>query len=200
LEGNGLSKQESDLVYQSTDDIIPVDDMGNPSTASGVAKFPFEGKEILAEYMSNANIRLDYADFGTGLTPSDHSRLWTKGKLGELRFELREFKHQSETLSIPDVGELYKIFKERATPSTLGTVELDSVPGHAFRATLAYVDEKLRTSARADGLEIEIYAARDLSASEKTALERRLAQQSGKATVFVILSRDAGRITQSVDR
>src|SRR5439155_2309875 len=86
LMGNGIPREKADLVHQTTDEIVPVDDRGNPSTASGTAKYLFEGRTIQAEYMINANIRLDYADFGTGLTPDDHSRLWTKGKL---RTEIR---------------------------------------------------------------------------------------------------------------
>src|SRR6266487_4488753 len=74
LQANGLSREQSDLICQSTEEILPVDDRGNPSSTSGTAKFPFERRMILAEYMSNANVRLDYTDFGTALAPSDHSR------------------------------------------------------------------------------------------------------------------------------
>ncbi len=172
LMGNGIPREKADLVHQTTDEIVPVDDRGNPSTASGTAKYPFEGRTILAEYMTNANIHLDYADFGTGLTPSDHSRLWTKGN------------------NIPDVSELYRILKERATPNTLSTIELDNVPERMFRAGLAYIQGKLRADAKADGLEVEVYAASDLSASEKAALERRLTRESSKSTIVVILSRE----------
>jgi hypothetical protein len=191
LVESGLPREKSDLICQNTEEILPIDDRGKPSIASGTAKFPFEGKMILAEYMSNANVPLDYADFGTGLGPDDHSRLWTRGKLGELRFELREFKHQSQTLNIPDIMELYQLLKERASPSTLSTVELESVPGHMFRPALVHIENRLRTAAKEDGLEVEVYAAKDLSASEKAALERRLTRNSGKATIFVILSREA---------
>jgi hypothetical protein len=190
LLSNGLPREKSDLICQTTDDIVPLDGRGNPSTTSGTAKYPFEGRTILAEYMINANIRLDYADFGTGLNPNDHSKLWNNGKLGELRFELREFKHQSQTLNIPDVSELYKILKERATPNTLSTIELDKVPGQMFRAALAFIEGRLRADAKADGLEVEVYPARDLSASEKAALERRLTRESSNSTIFVILSRE----------
>jgi hypothetical protein len=190
LIANGLSKEKSDLIHQSTEEILPVDDRGKPSSTSGTAKFPFEGKMILAEYMSNANVPLAYADFGTGLGRDDHSRLWSKGKVGELRFELREFKHQSQTLNIPDIMELYQILKEKASPSTLSTVELDGVPGQIFTPALAHIESRLRAAAKADGLEVEVYAAKDLTASEKAALERRLTRESGKATIFVILSRE----------
>lgn len=190
LIANGLPREKSDLIFQSTQEILPVDDRGKPSSTSGTAKFQFEGKMILAEYMSNTYVPLAYADFGTGLGPDDHSRLWSRGNVGELRFELRQFKHQSQTLNIPDVIGLYRILKEKASPSTLSTVELENVPGQMFTPALAHIESRLRTAAKADGLEIEVYAARDLSASEKAALERRLTRASGKSTIFVILSRE----------
>jgi hypothetical protein len=189
LTANGLPREKSDLVCQVTEDILPVDDRGASSLTSGTAKYPFEGRVILAEYMSKANVPLSYADFGTGLDPDDHSRLWTKGKLGELQFELRDFKHQSQSLNIPDIQELYKILKQGAEPNTLSTIELDSVPEIMFRPALALVVNTLRTATKADGLDVEVYAARDLSSSEKAALEKRLTRESSKATVFVILSR-----------
>ena len=190
LTENGLPKEKSDLVLQITDDILPVDDHGLPSVTSGTSKFLFEGKLILAEYMSNANLSLDYVDFGTGMSEHDQSRLWSKGRVGELRFELREFKHQTRTLNIPDVSELYKLMKDRATPSTLSAVELEAVPAQLFRPVLAYVDGRLRVAAMRDGMEIEVYAAKDLSSSERATLEKRLTRPSGKSTIFVILSRD----------
>ena len=186
---NGISREKSDLVYQTTDDIDPIDELGKPSIASGTAKFSFEGRSIISEYMSNANIRLAYADLGSGLTPSDHSRLWSKGKIGELRFELRQFKHQGTTFNLPEFSELYQMLKERAMPTTLSTIELDSVPGHAFGAALAYLRGRLLAAARKDDLEVEIYPARDLSPSEKSGLEKRIGRESNRTTIFVILSR-----------
>jgi len=168
-----------------------VDDGGTPCAATGTAKYPFEGRVILAEYMSNANVALSYADFGTGLRPDDHSRLWTKGKLGGLRFDLREFKHQTQTLNIPDIQELYEILKQQANPNALSAVNLDNVQEQMFRPALALIENKLRTAAKADGLDVEVYPARDLSASEKTALEKRLTRESSKTTIFVILSHQA---------
>lgn len=187
---NGVSKNEAGLVYQSTEEIHPVDDRGNPSATSGTAKYSFEGKVILAEYMSDANVALGYADFGTGLTPDDHSKFWSKGKLGNLRFGLREFKHQSRTVNLPEISELYELLREKAQPNTLSTVELDGVPGQLFKPVLRYLEDRLRSFAKVDGLEVEVYAAKELSRSERIALEKRLARQSGNSAVFVILSRD----------
>src|SRR5947199_9800363 len=69
LMGNGIPREKADLVHQTTDEIVHVDDPGNPSTASATAKYPFEGRQVLAEYVTNANIHLYHADCGTCLTP-----------------------------------------------------------------------------------------------------------------------------------
>ena len=190
LLDSGLSEDKSKLICQTGDEIIPTDDNAKPSVATGTAKYPFQGRTIIAEYMSNANIPLSYVDFGTGLAPDDHSKLWKRGRLGELKFELRDFKHQAQTLNIPDIRDIYKILKDRATPSALSTIELDKVPGHVFQAIQAYIENQLQSAANNDGLEIEIYAAKDLSNSEKAALEKRLTRESTKSTIFVILSRE----------
>jgi hypothetical protein len=187
---NGLSAEKSTLIGQASEEILTLDDRGKASVTAGTARYSFEGRVILAEYMANANVPLTYADYGTGLTPEDHSRLWTKGKLGELRFELREFKHQSRTLNLPDVSELYMILKERASPTTISTVELEGVPGPLFRSVVSYIKGVLQASAKADGLEVEVYAAKDLTAFEKSKLEKRLTRESSKTAVFVILSRE----------
>ena len=189
LLDNGISREKSDLVYQTTDEIDPVDERGKPSISSGTAKHSFQGRSILAEYMSNASIRLEYADFGTGLTSSDHSRVWSKGKIGELRFELRQFKHQTTSFNLPEFSELYQMMKERATPTTLSTIELDGVPGEAFGAAVAYLRGRLLAAALKDDFEVEVYAAQDLSPSEKSRLEKRIGRESNRATIFVVLSR-----------
>ena len=186
---NGLTKDKAGYISQTSDEIVPLDERGKPSVASGTAKYRFEGKTIVAEYMSNAFIRLEYIDFGTGLSVRDHSKFWGNGKIGELRFELREFTHQPTTFNIPEISDLYRMLKDRATP-TLATIELDTIPDSSFRAVLSYIDNQLRTAAKGDGLEAESYAAKDLSGSEKAALEKRLTRPSSKTTVFVILSRE----------
>lgn len=189
LVENGLTKDKAGFVSQTSDEIVPLDEGGKPSVASGTAKYPFEGKTIVAEYMSNSFVRLEYIDFGTGLSARDHSKLWGNGKIGELRFEIREFAHHPTTFNIPEVSDLYRMLKDRAMP-TLATLELDTVPDSSFRAVLTYIDNQLRTAAKADSLEAETYAAKDLSGSEKIALEKRLTRPSSKTTVFVILSRE----------
>lgn len=188
LLANAVSAEKVRLIFQVTDEVVGVDDRGSPSTTSGTAKYQFEGHTILAEYMTDASVRIEYADFGTGFAREDHLRLWDKRKMGELRFELREFKHERRALDLPEAVELYTILKKQATPTTLSAIELDSVSDDLFQVTLDYLTAVLRAAAESDGLEVEIYAARNLRASEKAALEKRLARSSNNSTVFVILS------------
>jgi F0F1-type ATP synthase delta subunit len=63
------------------------------------------------------------------------------------------------------------------------------MPEEVFRVTVAYLKSQLRKSAEKDGLEVEVYAARELSASEKSSLEKRLTRESTGSTVYVILSK-----------
>lgn len=198
LVQNGLQKEKSLLVFQNNDEVFPTDDKGNPAVAAGTAKFLFEGKTILGEYMNNVNVELAYADFGTGLSPDDHSQTWTKGRLGQLRFDLGHFKHQTLVLNLPNIDELYNLLKTRANPTSLSTIELDSVPPQVFNPTVAYLERELRVVAEGDGFEIEVYAGRDLSTSERTALEKRLTRTTGKASVFVILSRKVSPETLTI--
>jgi hypothetical protein len=185
---SGISKDREDLVYQITDEIVPLDDRGKPAVTSGTAKYEFEGRTILAEYMNNAIVRVEYLDFGSGLSPNDHTKIWNRGRLGGLRFELREFKHHPQSLNMPEISEMYRILKERAAPKSLSTIELENIPGKMFSTAITFLGDKLRSAARVDDLEVEIYAAKDLSPSEKNALETRLGRQSGNSTVFVILN------------
>ncbi len=186
---NGLSKEKGIYLYQREGEVNPVDDSGKPANASGAASFRFRGKNIMAEFMANASLMLEYYDFGTGLSPEDHSRLWRKQRIGEMNFQLRDFSHETQTLNITNVSELYEIMKKQNQSTNLSSIELGKMPEDTFRVTLAYLKSQLRRSAEHDGLEVEVYAARDLSASEKSSLEKRLTRESTESTVYVILSK-----------
>src|SRR2546430_12222920 len=69
------------------------------------------------------------------------------------------------------------------------SIELAKMPEEAFRVTVAYLKSQLRESAGEDALEVEVYAAKDLSASERSSLEKRLTRESTGSTVYVILSK-----------
>lgn len=189
LVAAGLSSDRALLIHQSNDDPEPVDDLGKPAMASGTSRFRFAGRTILAEYMANASLWLDYVDFGTGLTVADHSNLWKKQRWGEMSFELRNFQHSSQTLDIPDVGELYRILKNQASPTALSTIELPGVSENMFAAVSSYLRSQLGEYAAKDAVEVEVYSARTLTASERSALEKRLTRESTKNTIYVILSK-----------
>ena len=189
LVQSGLPKEKSFYLYQPEGEVDPVDDSGKPAIASGAASFRFQGKNIMAEFMPNASLTLEYYDFGTGLSSEDHSRLWKKQRIGEMSFQLRDFRHETQGLGLTNVSELYEMMKKQSQATSLSSIELGKMPEDAFQLTVAYLKSQLRKSAEQDGLEVEVYAARDLSASEKSSLEKRLTRESTDSTVYVILSK-----------
>jgi hypothetical protein len=189
LVQSGLPKEKAFYLYQPEDEVNPVDDSGKPAFASGAASFRFQGKNIMAEFMPNASLALEYYDFGTGLSSEDHSRLWKKQRIGEMSFQIRDFRHETQGLSLTNISELYEMMKKQSPTTSLSSIELGKMPEDTFRVTVAYLKSQLRKSAERDGLEVEVYAARELSASEKSSLEKRLTRESTGSTVYVILSK-----------
>jgi|SRR6267143_888790 len=189
LVQNGLPPEKTIYLHQRQDEINPIDDSGKSAVASGTSSFRFQGKNILAEYMPNASLALEYYDFGTGLSPEDHSGLWKKQRIGEMNFQVRDFSHETQTLNITNVSELYEIMKKQGQATNLSSIELGKMPEDTFRVTVAYLKSQLRKNAGEDGLEAEVYAARDLSTSEKSNLEKRLTREATSSTVYVILSK-----------
>ena len=189
LVQSGLPREKAIYLYQNEDEIIPVDDSGKPAVALGTASFRFQGKNIVAEFMPNANLALEYYDFGTGLSPEDHARMWKKQRIGEMAFQIRDFTHRTQTLNVTNVSELYEIMKKQGQATSLSSIELAKMPEEAFQVTVAYLKSQLRKSAGEDALEVEVYAAKDLSASERSSLEKRLTRESTGSTVYVILSK-----------
>jgi hypothetical protein len=186
---SGLPKEKAFYLYQPADEINPVDDSGKPAIASGAASFRFQGKNIMAEFMPNASLAMEYYDLGTGISPEEHSKLWNKQRIGEMSFQLRDFRHETQGLNLTNVSELYDILKKQDQPTSLSSIELAKMPEDMFRVTVAYLKSQLRKSAEQDALEVEVYAAKDLSASEKSSLEKRLTRESTSSTVYVILSK-----------
>jgi hypothetical protein len=189
LVQSGLPKEKAFYLYQPEAEVDPVDDSGKPAVASGAASFRFLGKNIMAEFMPNASLALEYYDFGTGLSSEDHSRLWKKQRIGEMSFQIRDFRHETQGLSLTNISELYEMMKKQSQTTSLSSIELGKMPEDTFRVTVAYLKSQLRKSAERDGLEVEVYAARELSASEKSSLEKRLTRESTGSTVYVILSK-----------
>ena len=189
LVQSGFPKEKAFYLYQPENEIIPVDDSGKPAIVSGATSFRFQGKNIMAEFMPNASLTLEYYDFGTGLSPEDHSRLWKKQRIGEMSFQLRDFRHETQGLNLTNVSELYEMMKKQSQTTNLSTIELAKMPEDTFQVTVAYLKSQLRKSSEQDGLEVEVYAARDLSASEKSSLEKRLTREATSSTVYAILSK-----------
>lgn len=189
LVQSGLPKEKALYLYQPEDEVNPVDDSGKPAIASGAASFRFQGKNIMAEFMPNASLTLEYYDFGTGLSSEDHSRLWKRQRIGEMSFQVRDFRHVTQGLNLTNVPELYEMMKKQSQTTSLSSIELAKMSEDTFQVTVAYLKSQLRKSAEQDGLEVEVYAARELSASEKSSLEKRLTRESTGSTVYVILSK-----------
>src|SRR5260370_14826753 len=145
----------------------------------------------MAEFMPNASLTLEYYDFGPGLSQEEHSKLWKKQRIGEMSFQLRDFRHETSGLNLTNVSELYEIMKKQSQTTSLSSIELAKMPDDALRITVAYLKSQLRKSAGEDAMEVEVYAAKDLSASEKSSLEKRLTKDSTGSTVYVILSKSS---------
>src|SRR5438094_7428207 len=106
-----------------------------------------------------------------------------------MAFQIRDFAHETRTLNVTNVSELYEIMKKQGQATSLSSIELAKMPEDAFRVTVAYLKSQLRKSAGEDALEVGVYAARDLSLSEKGSLEKRLTRESTGSTVSLILSK-----------
>lgn len=185
----GIPPEKTGHLYQSTGDVTPVNDSGRPSVVSGTADYRYQGKRVRSDYMAGANLEINYADFGSGLSRDDHAKLWRKGRWGDMRFETKDFTDKTATIDLPDVAELYQMLSARATPTTLASVELENLPDSLFKATVSYLEERLKRLAEDEGAAVEVYATRDLAPEERKALEKRLTRESTDSTVHVILSK-----------
>jgi hypothetical protein len=180
---------KSASIYQITSIIAPTDDSGKSSEIAGTARYVHRGRVVRSEYFENANLTLEYADFGSGLSPSDHQMLWKKQRWGRMSFNLDEFRHEHLRIEIPDTSELYEMLRDRADPTTLVDVELPDLPDNFFRSAVGYLETRLRQLAAAQHQTIEIYVARDLLVEEKEALEKRLTRPSTQSTIYIMLSK-----------
>jgi len=176
-------------IYQITDDISPFDNVGKSPDIAGTTRYVHRGRVVRSEYLENANVTLEYADFGSGLSPSDHQRLWKREKWGRMSFDLEEFHHEHLRIEIPAVPELYDMLRARAEPTALVDVELPELPDSFFRSAVGYLETRLKQLAEPEHKTIDVYVARDLLPEEKTALEKRLTRPSTQSTIFILLSK-----------
>lgn len=187
LQSKGLARERAELIYETTEDVMPVDDTGRPSRPTGTGKFRYEGKTLRSEYMQGASIRLEYADFGSGSLPEDHRRCWMAGRWDDLSFEMKELHHQHLDTGIADLTELYDILKKRAAPTAVATVELPLKASSVFDATVRFLENQIGRLAQREGRTVEVYAAGKLDGSERKALENRIGRDATASTVYVIL-------------
>jgi hypothetical protein len=179
-------------IYQITDDILPTDNVGKSPDIAGTARYVHRGRVVRSEYLENANVTLEYADFGSGLSPYDHERLWKRHRWGRMEFNVEEFHHEHLKIEIPDIPELYEMLRVRADPTTLVDVELPKLPDNFFRSAVGYLETRLKQLAEREHQTIDIYVARDLLPEEKQALEKRLTRPSTQSTIYILLSKTAG--------
>ena len=176
-------------IYQITDDISPSNNVGKSPDIAGTARYIHRGRVVRSEYLENASVILEYADFGSGLSSGDHHRLWKRQKWGRMNFNLEEFHHEHLKIEIPAVPELYEMLRTRADPTALVDVELPELPNNFFRSAVGYLETRLKQLAELEHKTIDIYVARDLLPEEKVALEKRLTRPSTQSTIYIILSK-----------
>lgn len=184
-----VSSDKSRYIHQSTREAVPVDDSGNPSVVSGTSSYPIHGKRVRSEFMARANLLIEYADFGSGISPEEHEALWKRGLWGEMRFEAKSFSHETVAIELPDPDELYSMLHERANPTTIATVELANIPETLFLPTASYLEDRLRHLSEKGNETVEVYASRNLAPEERHALEKRIGREATPLTVYVILSK-----------
>ncbi len=163
------------------------DGEGNTAKSAGTAKYDFQGKKTNSEYMESVTLAIEYYDLGTRVPPYEHHRFWMDGPLWTMRFTLEKFDHETVTLDIPDISELYTMVKNQAQPTTMASVELGDLPNDKFDLALAYLETSLRSLAEKDNLIVEVYPARYMDSGERKALDARLARESTDSTVYMVL-------------
>ncbi|HZY46765.1 MAG TPA: hypothetical protein VFE96_03105 [Candidatus Bathyarchaeia archaeon] len=177
------------LIYQITDIISPTNGAGKTPDIAGTARYVHERRVVRSEYFENVAVVLEYADFGSGLSPDDHQRLWKRQTWGRMNFLLEEFNHDRFKIEIPSIPELYHMINTRADPTALVDVELPELPDKLFRTAIGFLNAELRQLAEKHHQTIDLYVARDLLPEEKQTLEKRLTRPSTQSTVYVLLSR-----------
>lgn len=187
--GRSILANDPNTIYQITDEVSPVDSLGKSPDVAGTARYVHRGRVVRSEYLKDANVTVEYADFGSGLSPNDHQKLWNRQKWGRMNFNIEEFHHEHLKIEIPDIPELYEMLQVRADPTTLVDVELPDLADNFFRSAVGYLETRLKQRAERENQTVDIYVARDLLPEEKQALEKRLTRPSTKSTIYILLSK-----------
>lgn len=179
-------------IFQITDVIAPFDHAGKIPQIAGTARYVHERRVVRSEFFENVTLNLEYADFGSGLRPETHRKLWGRQRWGRMSFQLDEFHHEHFQIEIPSVPELYDMIKVRADPTALVDLELPELSDKLFRTAVGFLNTGLRKLAEKEHRTIDLYVARDLLPEEKQALEKRLTRPSTESTIYLLLSKDTG--------
>src|SRR5207245_11662351 len=75
-------------IYQITDDISPIDNVGKSPDIAGTARHVHRGRGVRAEDWENAKVTLEYAVFGSGLSPYDHQSLCKMRRWSTMNFDV----------------------------------------------------------------------------------------------------------------
>lgn len=181
-------------IYQITETISPTDKAGNFPEIAGTARYVHQRKVVRSEYFEDVFLDLEYADYGSGLQPEDHQKLWKKQKWGRMSFTVEKFHDDHFKIEVPSIQELYKMVSSGGDPTSLVNVELDALPDKVFRATVGYLSTQLKQFAEKQHRTVEIYVARDLLDEEKKALEKRLTRPAADSTIYILLSKEGTHV------
>ena len=181
-------------IYQITETISPVDKIGKVPEIAGTARYVHEKRIVRSEYFEDVVLELEYADYGSGLKPEDHQRVWKKQHWGRMSFTVERFHDDHFKIDVPPIDELYKVMSATGDPTSLVSIELGTLPDKLFRATVGFVSTQLNRYAKEQHRTVEIYVARDLLDEEKKALEKRLTRPASDSTVYVLLSREDAHV------
>jgi hypothetical protein len=183
-------QSDQTAIYQITDAISPTDKDGKIPDIAGTSRYVHERRVVRSEYFENVVLDLEYADYGSGLRPEDHQRLWKKQTWGRMSFTLEGFQHDHFKIEVPPILELYEIVNARGEPTSLVDVELSELPDKLFRTTVGYLSNQLKQIAEKRHRTVDIYVARDLLDEEKKALEKRLTRPATESTIYILLSNE----------
>lgn len=176
-------------IYQITDIISPTDQTGKTPEIVGTARYIRERRVVRSEYFENVVLDLEYADYGSGIRPEDHQRIWRKQRWGRMSFTLEDFHHEHFKIEIPSISALYEMVSARADPASLVDVELNLISDKLFRTTVGYLNTQLSQIAGQHDRRVDIYVARDLLDEEKKALEKRLTRPATDSTIYILTSK-----------
>jgi len=124
LVQNGLPPEKTIYLHQRQDEINPIDDSGKSAVRIRNFKFSFPGQEHIGRVHAQCQP-------GTGILRLRNrtlagGSLWIMEETANRRNELpsRDFSHETQTLNITNVSELYEIMKKQGQATTFRALNL----------------------------------------------------------------------------